>query len=129
MAKSSALNLTQDLAGQTADFDNADGTTAKDVLGGTTEGQNVYGFYYHSDDTAERTLEIYRSDGTNETLVETLTITGPTSGYSGFGGPKDTAGNAYLPLPASWKLRGKMTSAVTASQAVTVSFVAEDYTV
>lgn len=118
--------LTANLAEVT--FVNADGTTAKDLISGGTDGTKVLGIACTSDDTSAVVMQLYVHDGTTAYLVGSINI--PTlAGTDGTEPAVDLLDAAALPwldadgeffIPTGYKLQVAPQAAVTSAKTVTV---------
>jgi hypothetical protein len=139
LAKQVNLFLTKGYNRASATLVAADGTTIKDLITAEADDSRVIAIAITSSDGTARDILLYINDGTNNFLVGHIDV--PAN--SGFDGtvhsvnglnptnlgwlPTDNAGNRYLPLKAGEKFRIAAKSAVSASQTVTVTAIAEDF--
>lgn len=141
MAKSTALNFTQNLNNNFKTFVNADSAaTLKDLLTAGADDEIVKAISIVSDDTSARVFELLINDGsTSYSLgMVNVPITSGTTGaiapvdalsssLLGIALPLDALGKRVLPLKAGYKLQVRNVTQVTAAKTVTFAAYSEKY--
>ena len=122
-----------------ATFENADGTTVKDLVTAPAEGCRIDMLFATSDDTSDKDVLLLLNDGTNDIPIGRVTV---VDGAGTNGTDKavnlltDTElpflalseGNPALFLKSGWKLRAGMQAAVSADKYVYLVAVGGEYT-
>lgn len=116
-------------------FVNADGTTAKDLVSGGTDGTKVFSINCTSDDTSTVNMQVFIHDGTTAYLLGTVAVV-TLSGTDGSAVAVELLDSAAIPsldadgelfIPTGYKIQVAPLAAVTAAKTVTVVCFAGDY--
>lgn len=139
MAKSTALNFTQNVNFGVTTIQPADTTAIKDVLTAGTNDTIVRAVNCVSDDTAAVNLRVFIYDGSASRQIGTVNIP-IASGTNGTASsvdvinmssipslPLDGNGKRILLLKTGHKLQVAALATVTSGKTVTVTAIAEDY--
>jgi hypothetical protein len=125
--------LTSNCAEQT--FVNADGTTAKDLVSGGTDGTKVFSINCTSDDTSTVNMQVFLHDGTTAYLLGTVAVA-TLSGTDGSTAAVELLDSTAIPsldtdgelfIPSGYKIQVAPLAAVTAAKTVTVVCFAGNY--
>lgn len=139
MAKSSTLNVTQNIKTPGVSLQNADGTTAKTLYTSGANDSVVKSLMISSDDSAVQNVQVIVNDGTIDRVIGTVNVPA-SAGTNGTvaavdalaaamlpGLPVDQNGKRVLPLQATFVLKLKSLVAVTAAKTVAGVAVVEEY--
>jgi hypothetical protein len=139
MAKSTNLNVTQNIKTPGASFVNADGTGNKTLVTAGANDSVVKSIMATSNDTATVNLKIVVNDGVTDRIIGAVAVPA-SSGTNGTvaavdllqsallpGLPLDQNGKRVLPLQGTYTLKVAPLVAVTAAKQVDVVAVVEDY--
>lgn len=127
------FGLTANLAEVT--FENADGTTAKDLISAGTNGTKVISIACTSDDTSSVTVKVYVHDGTTAYLVGAVPVV-TLSGTDGLSPSVDVLDLLMLPwldatgeffIPSGYKIQVAPAGTVTSTKTVTLVCFGVDY--
>jgi hypothetical protein len=139
MAKSQALNVTQNIKTPGVSFVNADGVANKTIVTAGVNDSVVKSIMVTSSDTAVVNLKVSVSDGVTSRIigVVAVAIASGTNGAAASvdllnaaslpGLPLDQNGKRILPLQAGYLVQVAPLVAVTAAKNVDVVAVVEDY--
>lgn len=139
MAKSSTLNVTQNIKNPGVSIANADGTTAKTLYTADADDAVVKAILLTSTDTAAQNVQIILNDGTTDRVLGTVPVAanagtnGTVVGVDGLSGtwlpglPLDQQGKRVLALAANQVLKVKSVAAVTATKTIDAVAVVEEY--
>jgi hypothetical protein len=139
MAKSQALNVTQNIKTPGVSFVNADGAANKTIVTAGVNDSVVKSIMVTSSDTAVVNLKVSVSDGVTSRIigVVAVAIASGTNGAAASvdllnaaslpGLPLDQNGKRILPLQAGYLVQVAPLVAVTAAKNVDVVAVVEDY--
>lgn len=117
-------------------FQNADGTTVKDLFVADTDDSLIRSIVLVSDDTTDRIATLILNDGTTDFTIGAISVpagsgtngtASPVDGLPWDWLPVDARGKKFLEIKGGWKLRGKMDAAVTSAKTVTVVSIGDDY--
>lgn len=112
------------------DIENADGTTAQDLVTGGADGTKVMQILATTDDSGDLALKVYKTDGTAVMPLGVVTVPdgSGTNGTDGFVDVLTGLGLSSVWLKdASWKVQVAVQSAVTADDTLWVAAEAQDY--
>ena len=137
MAKSTALNFTQETNNKGTSFVNADGTSFKTVFTAGADGSVIRGINISSTDTAARNIQFVLNDGTNDFQLVTVNVpitAGTTGSIASVDAlstlipslPVDNNGRRTFGLKSGWIIKAKALVAVTAATTVDVLVFGED---
>ena len=121
-----------------ATFENADGTTIKDLVTAPSEGCRIDMLFASSDDTSDVDVLLYLNDGSNDIPIGRVTVP-DGSGTNGTDKAVNLFTDAELPflalnegnpalfLKSGWKLRAGMQAAVTAAKSIYLVAIGGEY--
>lgn len=141
MAKSTALNFTQNIGNYFKTFTNSDAAaTLKDLFTAGADDEIVKALWVTSDDSSARVLEFLINDGSTSYSLGMVNIP-ITSGTTGaiapvdvlntsllaVGLPLDALGKRILPIKGGYKLQVRNVTQPTAAKTFTVIAITEKY--
>lgn len=118
------------------ELDNADGTTALDLVTAGTNGSLIEAISATSDDTADVEIELFAHDGTSAFQIGSVTVTAGAGTDAGTTAAVDLLQQTDLPwvrddltiaLPTGWKLQAGANAAITAAKVVHLVAFGGDY--